>query len=301
MAEAARKLVVTADDFGIGPATSAGILDVAERGAVTAAVLLVNSPHAQEAVTAWRRRGQPMELGWHPNLTLDEPVLPRCLVSTLVDSTGHLLPLRQFAQRWLRGGFRREEIERELAAQLDRFYDLVGQWPTSVNTHQHVGVFAPMGELVLRVLQQRCLRPFLRRVREPWRLIRAVPGARIKRTWLTWQGRRWARLQDQLGFPGNDWLLGITDPKWVKDPDFHRHWLLAAPGRIVELMCHPGRLDPTVLGRDCHRGDGLMERRVDELKLLLRPDFLTAVADAGFTLVAPSQLVSEERRHARVA
>jgi predicted glycoside hydrolase/deacetylase ChbG (UPF0249 family) len=290
MAAPVRCLLVTADDFGIGTATSAGILDVAERGAISAAVLLVNSPFAEKDVAAWRRQGRPMELGWHPNLTLDHPIQPAQRVASLVDDTGKFLPLSAFMKRWLMGGLKRDQIELELTAQLERFRELVGQWPLSVNTHQHVGLFAPVGDVLMAVLLKRGLRPHLRRVCEPWQLLAQVPGARIKRLWLNTQGRRFARRQQDLGFPGNDWLLGITDPKWVKDPEFYRRWLQAAPGRNVELMCHPGCLDFTLLGRDCDPGDGLMERRVNELALLSQPAFLDAVRDAGFTLAAPSQM-----------
>src|SRR5437879_4950211 len=65
-----RSLIVTADDFGIGPATSLGILDLAVQGLVTGTVLLVNSPYAEQAVRAWNQAGRPVELGWHPALTL---------------------------------------------------------------------------------------------------------------------------------------------------------------------------------------------------------------------------------------
>ena len=72
--DAARFLIVTADDFGIGPATTRGILDLALAGKITSSVLLVNSPHAREAVQAWRHAGEPFEMGWHPCLTLDQPI-----------------------------------------------------------------------------------------------------------------------------------------------------------------------------------------------------------------------------------
>src|SRR5713226_2341116 len=61
-----RYLVVTADDYGIGLATSQAILDLAVQGRVSCAVLLVNGPYAEDAVRAWRRAGEPLELGWHP-------------------------------------------------------------------------------------------------------------------------------------------------------------------------------------------------------------------------------------------
>ena len=296
-----RYLIVVADDFGMGPNTSDGILDAAECGSVTASVLLVNSPYAASDVRKWRQRGCPMELGWHPNLTLDLPVLPAGRVPTLTGSDGQFLPLRQFVRRWLRGGLDAAEIASELAAQLERFTELVGHLPTVVNTHQQVGVFAPVGEILLSVLQQRRCFPYLRRVREPWSMLWRVPGARLKRTILNLQGRRLARVPGAQQFAGNDWLAGVTDPKWIKNPKFFEHWLQAIPGDVVELMCHPGYLDATLLGRDCVAGDGLLERRVDELQLLRLPAFHEAAHAAGFQLATPAQLMRTRPRHVNVA
>jgi predicted glycoside hydrolase/deacetylase ChbG (UPF0249 family) len=296
-----RFLVVVADDYGMGPNTSNGILDAADCGSATASVLLVNSIHAESDVRKWRQRGCPMELGWHPNLTLDAPLLPAGRVPTLVGPKGQFLPLKHFVRRWFRGGLNAAEIASELAAQLERFAELVGHLPTVVNTHQHVGVFAPVGDILLSVLEQRRCFPYVRRVREPWRVLWRVPGARIKRTVLNVQGRRLARAQEKRQFAGNDWLAGVTDPKWIKDPKFFERWLQAVPGEVVELMCHPGYLDATLLGRDCEVGDGLLERRVDELHLLRQPAFHDAVQAAGFQLAAPSQLTRTRPRHVQVA
>jgi predicted glycoside hydrolase/deacetylase ChbG (UPF0249 family) len=296
-----RFLVVVADDFGMGPNTSNGILDAADCGSVTASVLLVNSPYAAGDVRKWRQRGCPMELGWHPNLTLDQPILPVSRVPTLIGGDGQFLPLKQFVRRWLRGGLNAAEIASELAAQLERFAELVGHLPTVVNTHQHVGVFAPVGEILLSVLEQRRCFPYVRRVREPWSVLWSVPGARIKRTVLNVQGRRVARSQEARQFAGNDWLAGVTDPKWIKDPNFFARWLQAVPGDVVELMCHPGYLDAMLLGRDCEVGDGLLERRVDELHLLRQPAFHDAVHRAGFQLAAPSTLIRTRPHHVNVA
>ena len=53
---AGRALLVVADDFGIGPPTTAGILHLARKGVVTASVMLVNSPYAEAAVAACTAR-----------------------------------------------------------------------------------------------------------------------------------------------------------------------------------------------------------------------------------------------------
>jgi hypothetical protein len=57
---------------------------------------------------------------------------------------------------------------------------------------------------------------------------------------------------------------------------------------VVELMCHPGHPDRTLLGRDATAEDGQLERRVREYHLLRRPQFVRACQDAGFRLVPPS-------------
>lgn len=279
-----RQLVVTADDFGVGPDTSRGILDLAARRAVTSTVLLVNSPFAAEAVGLWRRAGGCVELGWHPCLTLDAPVLPPGQVPTLVGEDGRFRPLGGFLKRLVRGRIDGAEVEAEFRAQLRRFTDLVGRPPATVNAHHHVHIFEPVGTALRAVLADVHPRPFVRRVVEPWRTLLRVPGARVKRLALTRFGRRAARKQADAGLPGADWLLGVTDPPFVRDPRFFARWLAAAPGRVVELTCHPGHLDATLEGRDGSLADGQLHRRQREYELLRDPGFHEAVKAAGFTL-----------------
>ena len=292
-----RALLVVADDFGIGPPTTSGILHLARKGVVSASVMLVNSPYAEEAVAAWRREGRPMDLGWHPNLTLDRPILPPGQLPSLVDADGRFWPLPFFLRRWLLGRLAPREIEAEFRAQLLRYRELVGAAPAVVNAHQHIILFPPLGPIILNVLAQHGCTPYIRRVREPWRQLVRVRGARVKRTLLTTLGRRQSRRQAAGGFPGNDWLIGVTDPPWVRDPGFHRRWLAQAAGMAVELVCHPGFEDTTLLGRDCVQGDGLMQWRVDELTLLDQPGFLPAAAAAGFRVVAPTQWLRSTHAH----
>ncbi len=290
--DATRVLVVVADDFGIGPETSRGILEVAAEGKVTGTVLMVNSPYAEDAVRAWRTAGVPLEVGWHPVLTQDPPVASPGLIPSLLGPDGCLWPLGNFLSRLYLHRLRPAEIEVELRVQYRRFIDLMGRPPTFVNSHQHVALFPPVGTILLDVLADARPLPYLRRIREPWSMLARIPGARIKRSVLNWQGRRLARKQDKRGFPGAEWLAGITDPAYVADPEFYRRWLARIPGRIVELACHPGYHDPTLIGRDCKGDDEFLQRRVDELHLLRQPSFADAYRQAGFVLNPPAALLA---------
>jgi predicted glycoside hydrolase/deacetylase ChbG (UPF0249 family) len=299
--EGKRYLVVTADDYGIGPETSRGILDLAAAGRITSSVLLVNSPHAEPAVRAWRQAGRPLELGWHPCLTIDAPILPAAQVPSLVAADGRFHPLSVLMRRLLLRRVNTAEVEAELAAQLRRFVELVGGPPAVVNSHHHVQIFRIVGDALRNVLGRTRPLPYLRRVRESWRTLRRVPGARAKRMFLNLLGRAESRRQANSRLPGNDWLVGVTDPPFVSDSRFLARWLAHVPGRVVELTCHPGHPDATLIGRDCKAGDGQVERRVRELELLSQSAFSDACRDAGFELIAPTQLNrlwKAEERHA---
>lgn len=301
LANPRRALLIIADDIGIGPNTTTGILQLAGHGIVTGSALLVNTPFAVDAVRRWRQSGASLEIGWHPNLTLDAPLSPPALVPSLIRPDGTFWPLGAFLKRWLLGLLDAEQIERELRLQLERFSMLVGHAPTFVNSHQHASLFTPVGEILMRILGELPVKPYVRRVQEPWQTLRTVPGARLKRVILGWLGRRMSRMQEAHGFPGNDWMAGLTNSACVEDPEFFIRWLEAMPGQVVELMCHPGRLDPALLGRDCTQTDGMMQRRVHELRWLRSPAFFDAVAAAGFRLASPAEFIGASRSTAHAA
>jgi predicted glycoside hydrolase/deacetylase ChbG (UPF0249 family) len=289
MVSSDRSLLVTADDFGIGPATSQGILDLAAEGLLTGSVLLVSSPHAQAAVDAWRRSGEPCELGWHPCLTLDQPLTPARVVPSLVDGQGRFWPLGSFLRRLWLGRIRPVDMETELRAQYERFRDLVGRPPLLVNSHHHIQVFPPIGSILGALMASQQPVPYLRRVQEPRRTLYGIPGARPKRLLLSFFGKREAREQARRHLRGNDWLIGITNPEQVTDPHFLSRWLARVPGAVVELTCHPGYLDTSLIGRDCPGCDAQLLRRPRELGLLRHAAFRQACTQAGFQLLRPDR------------
>lgn len=296
-AQRERLLVIVADDFGVGPATTQGILDLAEMGRVSGSVLLVNSPYAELGVKAWRQQGQRLELGWHPCLTLDRPISDPKTIPSIVQENGSFLSLGQLLKRLMARKVRREDVLREWTAQYDRFCELVGTPPSLVNSHHHVQIFQPIGDVLLEILRGAGNVPYVRRVREPWQMLVKAPGARAKRAFLSYIGRGQARALEQGGLPGNDWLAGVTDPAClVGDPDFLARWIRRMPGETVELTCHPGLYDTTLLGREGTDEADQLDRRVREFDMLRSEGFGVACRRAGFRIVAPSELAARAIR-----
>src|SRR5207237_230441 len=148
------------------------------------------------------------------------------------------------------------------------------------------------------VLNRLPQKPFLRRVVEPVSMLTRVPGAKVKRFLLSALGRRLAKRSRALGLPGCDIMAGTTDPACVADECFFTRWLGMVPGSAVELACHPGYRDETLIGRDCCADDACIDRRVHELSLLRLASFPEACRRAGFRLIAPAELSAAGRRHA---
>jgi predicted glycoside hydrolase/deacetylase ChbG (UPF0249 family) len=117
----------------------------------------------------------------------------------------------------------------------------------------------------------------------------------VKRAILTRLGRSAARRQATDGLPGCEAVLGITDPPCLRDEEFFTRWLSTARGQSLELACHPGHLDASLIGRDGTLADGQIHRRVREFELLSRPTFLDSVRAAGFTLVTASGVMNHLR------
>lgn len=288
-----RKLLITADDYGIGPETSRAIRELGATRLVTSTVLLVNSPHAESDIALWKIAGCPVEMGWHPNLTMDQPILPPHRVPSLVDRRGHFLSLATLSRKLFLGLVKHRELRDELAAQYRRHVELVGRHPWMVNGHKHIHIFPMVGAALREVLSDQKEPCYLRHLGEPTGLIRSIPGARLKRVFLTTLGRWSGRKQSRSGFWGNEVLAGITDPIWVQDPDFFIRWLQQVPGQVVELMVHPGHYDTTLLQRDCTDDEGL-RRRVDEWQRLTADSFLEACDRAGFQRISAEELIRSQ-------
>src|SRR5262249_45702875 len=135
-----RRLIVNADDFGLAPGVSAGILAAHRHGIVSSTTLLATATIDAESVRALRNSG--LGVGLHINLTLGRPLSGG---RSLVDSDGRFVRDARHAAARASAG----DVEREVAAQIEKFDSLVKRRPTHLDTHHHVGLLAPVAEVVL--------------------------------------------------------------------------------------------------------------------------------------------------------
>jgi len=135
-----RRLIVNADDFGLTPQVSAGILTAHRHGIVSSTTALVTAAIDDDSIDALRDSG--LGVGLHVNLTLGRPLSGG---RSLVDASGSFV--RDARNAAARADDR--DVEREVSAQIEKFTLLMGRRPTHLDTHHHVGLLAPVTEVVL--------------------------------------------------------------------------------------------------------------------------------------------------------
>ena len=175
-------VIVNADDFGNSEGINCGIIEAHERGIVTSTSLMVNTPATVAAVKLARAYPH-LGVGLHVNFTGEG----ECLVD-LQD---------------------RQAVKRELEEQFNRFVDLTGQFPTHLDSHQHVHREFNVGHLFIKLS-----------------LCYGLPL------------RGYSEVVYNSRFYGQ-WEYGKTEERYIS-VEFLISLLKAAEGGFTEIACHPG-------------------------------------------------------------
>jgi predicted glycoside hydrolase/deacetylase ChbG (UPF0249 family) len=227
-------VVITADDLGIDPRRDDGIFAAFAAGAITQASLLVGGRNAVDAAARARRVGLP--LGLHLDLT--EMPASAADVGTLLDSAGAKLGKHGLRAAVTRGAVARAHVEREAAAQLERFAQLSGAPARHVDGHQHVHVVPALAAWLAPLLAAHGVAS----VRIPWEAeVRIADPAQQR----FYQGVRddaaAARALYAGAGLGSTWaFVGLELMGGAAGGERLAAAVQAAPGASLEVMTHPG-------------------------------------------------------------
>ena len=255
-------IIVGADDFGLTPGVTAGILEAHRNGVVRSTSLLVTFPASQEAANLGRAEPG-LEVGLHLDLVGGAPAIDASRVRSLVDADGRFHGLPQFTARLLSGRIRLAEIALEVRGQLARARAW-GIEPRAWDSHRHVHLMPPVSRVVADIARQEGVR-YLRRAHPP-RLAATVKAQLLGLA-------TFASAPLQRGVPGNDWFVDLS--ALPARPDAAAVALYAAYPGLGEIAAHPGHPDEALRAT----GDALVLRRFDDLAILTDPLLKSALGD----------------------
>jgi len=251
-------LIVTADDLGLSPSVTKGILESHRRGIVRSTSLIVTADSSAEAA-ALARMEPDLEVGLHIDLVGGWPVSDPAAVLSLVDEEGRFLGLAELTKRLLSRRVRAGDVAAEVRAQaaLARSWGIL---PLAWDSHRHVHLMPPIARVVGRVARDEGVR-WVRRARSP----------------RTWSGPKETALRAATfvsalafrGIPGNRWYVDITSQRPRLDAAGVA--LLATYGGVGEIGAHPGYVDDVL-----RAADTLVDDRPKDLAILTDPLLRTA-------------------------
>jgi predicted glycoside hydrolase/deacetylase ChbG (UPF0249 family) len=270
---AGARLIINADDFGYFARVSDGIVDVAERGLVTATGVMANAPALGAA--ADRLKSIPaLSIGVHLNGTLGSPLTPQ--MRQALRPTHGLFPSKMaLVSALLFGRLSVDTLLGEWRAQIQHVLRL-GIPLTFVNSHEHVHMLPLLFQRVNELAGEFGLHHVRRPHAEPpdnRSLASAVRcGAFATLQWLL-----------PAAPHGSPRLLGLG-PSGRLNLDYLRRAIPRLdPGRVYELMCHPGWYDPAV---QQHPSLARYHDWEGEMLALKSPEFTSLLADHGIRLIS---------------
>ncbi len=244
---AARRVMFTADDFGLSPSLNNAVA-LAHRFGLLRNVSLMPAAPAFDQAIALCRQLPGLCLGVHLTLIQGRAILPAKHIPRLVDSEGRFStdPVatgwRYFYEKGLR-----PEIERELRAQIEAGLNAgVRVW--HLNGHLNLHLHPSLVPLIVDLAREYSI-PALRLTKEDWRTTLALapdgPLPKIAQGVIfTILSRRARRLAESRGLLVNDHLFGLThDGRMTED------YLLGLVPRLqpglTEIYNHPAlAVDP---------------------------------------------------------
>ena len=239
MSASQTQLVVNADDFGLTPGVSRGIVRAHREGVVSSTSVLGN---CDDLAAACALLGETPELGVGVHLTLvgGRPIAPAASLPTLTSSDGGFPShAEDFFKSWMRGRVETSEIEREFDAQVSRLRD-AGLRPDHVNTHRHLGFVPAVGRAVEAVARKHGIPGIRSAVERPTLAWLADPGRGLEAGLLT--GLAWLTRRQMGALRHGPQSWGFVEVGRLDEVRILEILGRMGPG-AHELICHPGEED----------------------------------------------------------
>jgi len=243
-----KRVIVTADDFGLSREINDGIVQGYLNGLVRSTALLMNAPATDHAISLARKHPG-LEVGIH--LGLVEGI---CLSATGEGSSDKSNSIRddvsyfnarpcllrswkKFGMRYLSGGIRFTALKHELDMQLSLFQKELGQIPFA-NSTQHLHLLPGISEIVLDLASAYGIRAFRCHAEIPdapqvgqqrW------ASARVMRI----LGKRFRALAEAKSIRMPDGMFGFAHSGHLDIADMVEILSMVQEG-TYEIMTHPG-------------------------------------------------------------
>jgi predicted glycoside hydrolase/deacetylase ChbG (UPF0249 family) len=241
-----KRLIVSADDFGLARGINEGIKKAFLEGIVTSINVIPTGEAYREALLTLKEI-RPTEIGAHLALTETAPVSKPDAVPTLVDGDGRFCKNhREFFLRLISKKISREDIYTELRSQMERLKE-TGLPVTSISGHEHIHMFPEILEIFLGIAREYRV-PAIRCLRGDSMAGHITLRKFFRKSVLVFLGKSMGLAIGKAGVLCADNFLGFLDSGSLREETLIG-MLKALRDGTTELVTHPGLLGPEILDR----------------------------------------------------
>jgi hopanoid biosynthesis associated protein HpnK len=289
-----KKLIITADDFGLTEGVSRAIIEGHKRGIVTSTSLLANG-EAFDAAVRMARDAPGLSIGVHLNLSEGRPVSPSENVRSLTTRDGAFLGAPgRLARRIMTGRVSRRELETELRAQVQKV-QAAGIKPTHLDGHKHVQALPPVFKAMIQVALDTGIRSVRVSAEESGGAVRLFRGQvshrrKLLKQWaaaraLSLLSLRQRKMAIRAGLACPEHFFGVIQTGLLDAPAL-AEIMSRLPEGVSELMCHPGYVDEALRKTPTR----LLQEREMELRSLTAADIKRLLSSIGVQLIGHRDL-----------
>ncbi len=275
-----KKLIITADDYGMSRAVNDAIDAGISAGLITSTNVMTNMPLYEEAMKLKDMNG--VSVGLHWVLACGKPVLSPEKIPSLVAENGEFYPYPEFRQRVRKKLISFDDIKKELIAQYELYYKLMGQpdyWNTHQNTHVDFGIYrlfvdvaADLGINKMRSHQRIYVKGSDNSQKMPlvWRLIEPIKAKMLD----VWQNNA-----NKKGIASPDGLIVCLNKADINKPEYLFANINWKNDELGEYVIHPAtEHDSPYFGK-------LIEQRIREYEMFTSDETKNIINKNGIELV----------------
>jgi hopanoid biosynthesis associated protein HpnK len=256
-----KRLIVTADDFGLSTEVNRAVVTAHQAGILVCASLMVTGRASQEAVSLAKQHPS-LKVGLHLVLVDGFAELTRKEIPDLVDDE------QRFSDRPALSGVRyffspgiKRQLVMECRAQIEKFL-AAGLIPDHLNSHHHLHIHPTLTDIIIALAKEY----HIKAVRLPFQGLHLLnwKSVLIAGVMLPWTMNLWRALR-KSGIVCNEKILGLYQTGTMSEETWLRLIPTLKPG-TTEIFCHPA------VGA-CPRPEDakFIDHQAEELRALISP------------------------------
>lgn len=214
-----------ADDYGLNPAISSGIIELVAQHRLHATSCMTQAHDWFQTAHHLKPFLSTIDIGLHLNFT------------HIFDEHTVAFPLNTLMQKaWLHR-LDRTQLRESIQEQWQRFTDALGKAPDFIDGHQHIHQFPVIREVLIEFLIEQNFKGWVRNLQHSF----SAPHHQFKTQMLMLLGSKALhRLCVQANIRQNTCFAGIYDFKEKDYAQLNQSWLAQAQDGLL-IMCHPAQ------------------------------------------------------------